>query len=155
MEFSDAPLSSEMTANTVASDFARKAAQWALIMDRVATQQTLLDALKADLIEDLRDFGVQDHKGSYILDLPRAYEVAGKKFTGLKYQRGSSRTADAAKAEQLAKEKGLLDRLFPATPTFDPQEVYVAFQEGLLTEEEVDLIFPEKTTWSFVRVGAK
>ncbi|WP_189764378.1 hypothetical protein [Streptomyces xanthochromogenes] len=144
-----------MTANTVASDFNRKAAQWALIMDRVATQQTLLEALKADMIEDLQDFGVRDHKGSYVLDLGRSYEVAGKKFTGLKYQRGSTRTANTEKAEQLAKEKGLVERLFPAQPVFDPQEVYVAFQEGLLTEEEVDQIFPEKTTWSFVRVGAK
>ncbi|MDJ0463158.1 hypothetical protein [Streptomyces sp. H27-C3] len=155
MEFSDAPLASSTNANTTESDFNRKAAQWALVKDRVEAQQNLLDTLKEDMVEDLKDFGVRDDKGSYVIDLGRSYEVNGKAFTGLKYQKGTTRIADQDTAERLAKEKGLHGRLFPAQPAFDAQEVYVLFQEGLLTEEEVDEIFPEKVTWSFVRVGAK
>ncbi|WP_409238330.1 hypothetical protein [Streptomyces sp. PA5.6] len=155
MEFSDAPPASAITARTPEGDFNRKAAQWALIRDRVETQQTLLDSLKDDMVEDLKEFGVRDDKGSYIIDLGRSYEVAGKKFTGLKYQKRSTRIADEDTAARLATEKGLYNRLFPAQPVFDAQEVYVLFQEGLLTEAEVDEIFPEETTWSFVRVGAK
>ncbi len=155
MEFSDAPPASAINANTPESDFNRKAAQWALIKGRVETQKTLLDSLKDDMVEDLKEFGVRDDKGSFVIDLGRSYEVAGKKFTGLKYQKGTTRIADEDTAERLAKDKGLYDRLFPAQPAFDAQEVYVLFQEGLLTEEEVDEIFPEKVTWSFVRVGAK
>lgn len=155
MEFSDAPPANTNNANTPETDFNRKAAQWALIKDRVETQKTLLDSLKDDMVEDLKEFGVRDDKGSYVIDLGRSYEVAGKRFTGLKYQKGTTRIADEDTAERLAKEKGLYGRLFPAQPAFDPQEVYVLFQEGLLTEEEVDEIFPEKVTWSFVRVGAK
>ncbi|MFI2616698.1 hypothetical protein [Streptomyces sp. NPDC018584] len=155
MEFSDAHPASAINANTPESDFNRKAAQWALIKDRVETQQTLLDSLKSDMVEDLKEYGVRDDKGSYVIDLGRSYEVAGKKFTGLKYQKGTTRIADEDTAERLGKAKGLYDRLFPAQPAFDAQEVYVCFQEGLLSEEEVDEIFPEKVTWSFVRVGAK
>lgn len=155
MEFSDAPLASSANANTAESDFNRKAAQWALIKDRVETQQTLLDALKEDMVADLKALGVRDDKGSYVMDLGRSYEVNGKAFTGLKYQKGTTRIVDEDAAGRLAKEKGLHKRLFPSQPTFDAQEVYVLFQEGLLTEEEVDAIFPEKVTWSFVRVGAK
>lgn len=155
MEFSDAPPASVINAHTPESDFNRKAAQWALIKDRVETQKTLLDSLKDDMVEDLKEFGVRDDKGSYVIDLGRSYDVAGKSFTGLKYQKGTTRIADEDTAERLGKEKGLYDRLFPPQPVFDAQEVYVLFQEGLLTEEEVDEIFPEKVTWSFVRVGAK
>ncbi|KUL44720.1 hypothetical protein ADL22_12310 [Streptomyces sp. NRRL F-4489] len=155
MEFSDAPLASYVSANTPESDFQRKAARWAMIRDRVAAQQMLLDSLKQEMIEDLREFGVRDEKGSYALDLGRSYEVGGKSFTGLKYQRSVTREVDEDAASRIGKEKSVYDRLFPPRPVFDAQEVYVLFQEGLLTEEEVDQVFPEKTVWSFVRVGGK
>ncbi|WP_274916922.1 hypothetical protein [Streptomyces sp. WZ-12] len=153
MQFSDAPASSALTASTPESDFNRKAAQWALIRDRVEAQNRVLDGLKDAMVTDLKNHGVKDDKGSFVIDLGTSYEVAGKSFSAMKYERSVRRAADENVAEELAQKKGLLDRLFPRQRMFDPDEVYVLLQEDLLTEDEVDAIFPEHESFRLVRVG--
>lgn len=165
MDFSDAPAGSVLTANTPESAFERKAAQWALIKSRVDTQTTLLNKLRDDMTVDLREIGVQDEKGSYIIELPRPLSVGDKKFKGMKLERYTSEGLNEDEAETIARdldsqaaEKGddavIYDRLFPLVRQFDPQEAYVLYQEGLLSEEDLERIFPEKEGFRFVRVAA-
>ncbi|WP_063728956.1 hypothetical protein [Streptomyces sp. RTd22] len=165
MDFSDAPAESVLTANTPESAFERKAAQWALIKARVDTQTSLLNKLRDDMTVDLREFGVQDEKGSYIIELPRPLSVADKKFKGMKLERYTTQGMDEDEAEAIARDldseatgKGndavIYDRLFPLVRQFDPQEAYVLYQEGRLTEDHLDRIFPEKEGFRFVRVAA-
>ncbi|MFK0015776.1 hypothetical protein [Streptomyces sp. NPDC091027] len=165
MEFSDAPAESVLTANTPESAFERKAAQWAVIKARVDTQTTMLNKLRDDMTADLRQFGIQDDKGSYIIELPSPLSVADKKFKGMKLERYTSQSMDEDEAENIARhldtdaeahgaDAAVYDRLFPKVRQFDPQEAYVLYQEGVLTDEHMDRIFPEKEGFRFVRVAA-
>jgi hypothetical protein len=165
VDFSDAPAESVLTANTPESQFERKAAQWALIKHRVDTQTTLLNKLRDDMTADLREVGIQDEKGSYIIELPRQLRVGDKPFKGMKLERYTTQGMDEDEAEGIARdldaeatEKGgdavVYARLFPMVRQFDAQEAYVLYQEGLLTEEQMDRIFPEKEGFRFKRVDA-
>ncbi|MCC3766027.1 hypothetical protein [Streptomyces sp. UNOC14_S4] len=133
--------------------FRRKAARWALVRSQIEAQTRILDDLKRSLSANLQEFGIRDDNGSYIIDLGTTYEVSGKPFTALKLECSRQRTADEDVAERIALEKNLLDRLFPHRRVFDPQEVHVLLQEDLLTEDEVDEIFPEEISYRFVRAG--
>jgi hypothetical protein len=83
----------------------------------------------------------------------------------MKLERYTSEGLDEDEAETIAREldtqaaeKGddavVYDRLFPLVRQFDPQEAYVLYQEGLLSEEDLERIFPEKEGFRFVRVAA-
>ncbi|MET9119975.1 hypothetical protein [Streptomyces sp. NPDC004528] len=172
MEFSDAPAESVLNANTPESAFERKAAQWAIIKTRVDSQTTLLNKLRDDMSDDLRSFGIKDEKGSYIIELPQPLSVSDKKFKGMKLERYTTQTSDEDVAETVAREvdqeaaervaagledlqeKTVYDRLFPLVRVFDPQEAYVLYQEGRLSDDDMDRMFPEKEGWRFVRVAA-
>jgi hypothetical protein len=165
VEFSDAPAESVLTANTPESAFERKAAQWAVIKSRVDTQTSMLNKLRDDMSVDLREFGIQDDKGSYIIELPRPLRVGDKQFKGMKLERYTTQGLDEDAAEDIARDLDtaaaeggndavLYDRLFPMVRQFDPQEAYVLYQEGLLAEEHLERIFPEKEGFRFKRVDA-
>ncbi|MEU7278661.1 hypothetical protein AB0A69_07705 [Streptomyces sp. NPDC045431] len=165
MDFSDAPAESVLTANTPESAFGRKAAQWALIKHRVDTQTTLLNKLRDEMAVDLREVGIQDEKGSYIIELPRPLRVGEKSFKGMKLERYTSQGLDEDEAEDIARvldneatangaDAVVYERLFPMVRQFDPQEAYVLYQEGLLTDEHMERIFPEKEGFRFKRVDA-
>ncbi|MFI1796541.1 hypothetical protein ACH427_04170 [Streptomyces sp. NPDC020379] len=149
----DTPDASSSQNEAPEAAFRGKAAKWALIKSRIEAETRILENLKKSLSADLQEFGIRDANGSYIIDLGTSYEVSGKPFTALKLECSRRRTADEDTAERIALEKGLLDRLFPHRRTFDPQEVHVLLQEDLLTEDEVDAIFPEETSYRFVRAG--
>ncbi|MGD6750315.1 hypothetical protein [Streptomyces sp. BH105] len=161
MDFSDAPAESVLTANTPESAFERKAAQWALIKHRVDTQSRILNKLRDDMTLDLREVGIQDEKGSYIIELPRPLTVGDKAFKAMKLERYVSQDTDEEAAEDIVRDldaeaagTGIEERLFPMVRQFDPQEAYVLYQEGLLTEDHLRRIFPEKEGFRFKRVDA-
>ncbi|MFF1711207.1 hypothetical protein [Streptomyces sp. NPDC058268] len=165
MEFSDAPAGSVLTANTPESAFERKAAQWFLIKDRVDTQTTLLNKLRDDMSADLRAIGVQDEKGSYIIELPQPLRLGEKQYKGMKLERYTTQQTNEDEAEAIARDLDteatkqgqdavIYDRLFPMVRQFDALEAYVLYQEGRLTEEDLDRIFPETEAFRFKRVAA-
>jgi hypothetical protein len=57
---------------------------------------------------------------------------------------------DTTKAEAVARQKDIYDRLFKPVPTLDQDAVMVAVLEGLITDEELAEIFPKKTIFAFV-----
>lgn len=70
-------------------------------------------------------------------------------------QAKSSVTTDLFRAEAIARQKKIYNRLFRPVPTLDEGAVMVAREQGLLTDADVDEIFPRKTTYSFVPEKAK
>jgi len=53
-------------------------------------------------------------------------------------------------AEDLIEKKGLTDRLYKTVRIVDEDELMAALYEGLLTEEEVDEMFPAKVVWALM-----
>lgn len=100
--------------------------------------------------------GQVDEKGSKFWDLPAPIEVNGQKFTSVKREKRTSIGLDADATEVLMTQKGLKDRVFKevTTTVLDQEELYVLNQEGLLTDEELDALFTETTTYAFKPIRA-
>ncbi len=57
---------------------------------------------------------------------------------------------DETRAEAIARKLGIYDRLFRPVMQLDEAAVMVAVQEGILTDRDLDEIFPKKTVHAFV-----
>lgn len=57
---------------------------------------------------------------------------------------------DETKAEAIARQRGIYERLFKPVMQLDDSAVLVALKEGLLTEVDVAEIFVKKTTYAFL-----
>jgi uncharacterized protein YicC (UPF0701 family) len=66
-----------------------------------------------------------------------------------------SQTVDEMTAEAIARDHGLYDRLFKPVMQLDEDAVLVARQQGLLTDEELERMFPKKRVYSLVPEKAK
>ena len=90
--------------------------------------------------------GEPDDKGHLWYSLEQ--EVDG--YRSLQRQRKVSQSLDMEEATRILKEKGLDSRCFVMQPVLDEDAVMSCLYEGLLTEEDVDTMFPKKITWAFI-----
>lgn len=112
-------------------------------IDDLVKEQSVL---KTDLSQFVDEFGEYDAKGHRIFELPE--EVDG--YVSLQRQRRVSQRLDADEAERILKDKKLTDRCYKLMPVLDEDAVMSCFYEGLLTEEDIDTMFPKTETWAFV-----
>ena len=69
-------------------------------------------------------------------------------------QRKVSKNLDIDKAEEVLAKKGIKDACIKMVPVLDEDAIMSAFYEGYLTEEDIDAMFPSKTSYAFI-VDAK
>lgn len=113
-----------------------------LIDDKTKEKATI----QSELSNIVDEFGEPDEKGHLWIRLP--HEVDG--YTSLQRQRKVSQTLDEDTAEELLKSKGLYDRCYEERPVLKEDEVMACLYDGLLTEEDIDKMFPKKVTWAFI-----
>jgi hypothetical protein len=102
--------------------------------------------LRAQLFEALDADGVEDDKGNIIIELPQ--EVEG--YFSVVKQRRVSRKIDEDKAAEIITSKGLEDTLYKTVITVDEDALMAALYEDVLTEEEIDAMYPQSVTWALV-----
>lgn len=103
--------------------------------------------LKPELFSKIEADGFEDEKGNWWLELPNPIEG----YVGLqKQKRVSRKKPNEARAEEIAAEKGLEDRLFKTVRVLDEDALMACLYEGLLTEEEVDEMFPPSVVWALM-----
>jgi hypothetical protein len=112
-------------------------------IDDMTKEKSVIQAELSDLVDTT---GEPDEKGSLWLHLP--HEVDG--YTALQRQRKVSQVLDQDEAESILKSKGLFDRCYEMQPVLKEDEVMAAHFEGLITEAEIDKMFPNKVSWAFV-----
>lgn len=110
----------------------------------------LRDELKA-YVETTHD--VTDVDGHQYRELSSPVTVAGKTYKTLKRERRVSTTLNEDRLLELAHEKGFTDRVIKTMEYVDQDEIYVLYQEGKLTEEELDSLFDRNITWAFRPIG--
>lgn len=125
--------------------------EFAGLGDQIKALTKRKDDIKKRLSESVEDSGEEDDKGHVWLELDE--EVAG--IGALKRERRVGQTLDPDKAQALLEAKGLGDRCYKLVPVLDEDEVMAAHYEGLLTEAEIDSMFPKKVTFAFVPVKAR
>lgn len=102
--------------------------------------------IKTELSTIVDEQGEVDDKGHIWYQLPE--EVGG--YRAIKRERRVSQTLDLEEAERILKEKGLETRCFTMMPVLNEDAVMSCLYEGLLTEEEIDKMYPKKVSWAFV-----
>lgn len=128
---------------------------------------------KKELLKLIESQGEIDNKGSNYYELPNPIHVDGKTYSGIKRERRSGKEFDESIATELLESKGLYDRAEveeftkyiinqienfsqPVSVSFqigvDQDEIYLAYQNDLITEEEVDSCFIEKEYFAFIKL---
>jgi hypothetical protein len=102
--------------------------------------------LRAELFESLDSEGVEDDKGNIIIELPE--EVDG--VSSIVKQRRVSRKIDEDKAADIIHSKGLQDSLYKTIIVVDEDALMAALYEDVLTEAEIDEMYPQSITWALV-----
>ena len=112
-------------------------------LEDLTKEQTELKTFLSNLVDAE---GEPDDKGHLWYSLEQ--EVDG--YRSLQRQRKVSQSLDMQEATRILIEKGLDSRCFVMQPVLDEDAVMSCLYEGLLTEEDVDTMFPKKITWAFI-----
>lgn len=128
--------------------------EWAVTRDQVTALTTRMNHQRDRIIAAVEARGYADHKGHQYIDLPFALQVGDTTYTRIKRERRVTVVADEDAAKRIAIERGVLDRAFPSVPALDEAELYVLFQEEILTEADMGEIFTKKESFAFRGVAA-
>lgn len=104
--------------------------------------------LKKRLSTIVEEHGEEDEKGHLWLELPEA--TGG--YQSLKRERRVHTGLDEDKAERILAAAGLTERCYRMEPVLDQDEIMAALYEGLLTEAQIDEMYPQKISYAFVPV---
>lgn len=122
---------------------------WAALKTQVDRLTAQLNHLRDRISAEVEAAGYADESGHIRLPLAEPFEFGGKRYEGIKRERRVSPSVNHERLEALAEQRGLTDRLFPLRPVADEEEIYVLYQEQILTEADVDALFDYKVTWAF------
>jgi hypothetical protein len=123
--------------------------QYLSLKDEAALLSSRSNQLKEQLLNavDEEEFDEKGHKKLILDD-----EIKGQ--VTLTKQRRVSKNLDMNVAEELLTAKGIKDKCLKMVPILDESAIMAAFYEGLLTEDDIDAMFPAKVTYAFL-VDAK
>lgn len=128
-----------------------KTTRYAALLKQIKTLTEERDTLKRDLSQTVSTVGEPDEDGHRYLDFGRPIGD----YTGFQWQRRVSRTLDEDAALSLLIHRGLEDRCIEHRPEVIQDEVMACVAEGLLSEEDLDVMFPPKVSFAFCTVKAK
>lgn len=111
-------------------------------IDDLTKEQAVVKSYLSELVDNE---GQEDDKGHRWIVLDQ--EVDG--YKSLQRVRRVSQRLDEEVALQMLKEKGLDSRCFEMKPVIKEDEVMACLYEGLLSEEDVDKLYPKTIVWAF------
>lgn len=121
--------------------------QWTLLKDDVEEANRELASLRDQCIAAIEARGERDHRGSQWIKLP--FPIGNKGFTSIKRERRISHQTDEEVAEAITRSKDCYEVCFPLRRILDQEELYVQYQKGVLSQEDMDMIFTQVESWSF------
>jgi hypothetical protein len=128
-------------------DLESQTKEYVAVKNNIEFYEARQKELRSALFDKIETDGFEDDKGNLWLELPS--EIEG--YVGLqKQKRVSRKKPNDARAEEIAQDKGLEDRIFKTVRVLDQDELMACLYEGLLTEEEVDEMFPPTVTWALM-----
>lgn len=136
---------------TKANDIATTLRQFLTLKVQSETIDDRLSTLKKDLQEAVTSAGYEDDLGNFWFDLDEPVDVDGYgTCLKLKRERRVKISVDDDAAEALLREKGLYEDCTTTVTILDEEEIRKAHYKGLLTDEDIDVIFPQTVTYAFV-----
>lgn len=130
-------------------DIKSKVRQYLALRDEAALLTKRTNQIKEELLVEVDqvEFDDRGHKKLVIEDEHKGEVTLTK-------QRRVSKSLDMDVAESILTAKGIKDKCIKMIPTLDEGSIMSAFYEGLLTEADIDAMFPSKVTFAFL-VDAK
>ena len=120
--------------------------QYVSLKDEVTSIEARVTTLKKRIISAVEELGEPNEKGSIVL--PLNDHTSGT--ANVVKQRRVSKAFDEDKANNLLQEKGLFETVTKTITVLDQDAVMAAYYDGKLTDEDIELMFPEKVTWALV-----
>ena len=117
-----------------------------VLKDRIDGLTSMQTEVKSKLRDGVKELGQEDDKGHLVVEL----DDDSLGVTQVVHQRRVSKTLDIEIAKSILDSKGLSDRCITMVPVLDENEIMLAYQDGLITEEDIDTMFPAKVTWALV-----
>lgn len=102
--------------------------------------------MKSRVVEQLKELGEEDSKGNLVIEI----KDKETKINSVVHQKRVSKSLDMEKAEQILKAKGIKDRCIITVKTISEEEIMAAYFEGLITEAEIDEMFPSKVSYALI-----
>jgi hypothetical protein len=138
--------SPEEPRNTDENDLVARTKKYAFLKSQLDYLEKEQKALREELFTFLDGEGEVDDKGNIMVQLPQ--EVDG--FNSIIKQRRVTRKVDELKAEEIITAHGLEETLYKTVRVVDEDALMAALYEEVLTEEEVDEMYPPKVVWALV-----
>lgn len=102
--------------------------------------------IKTRLITTVDEFGEVDGKGHIVFDIDEPETGTSR----LMKQRKVSKPLDEEAAYALLEEKGIKDQCVVMVPQLDQDEIMASLYKGILTEADIDVMFPPKISYAFI-----
>ena len=128
------------------NDLESQAKQYIFFKKQIEYFESEIKSLREKLFEDIDANGELDGSGNLFVEL--STEIDG--VTMLQKQKRVSRKIDPQMADNLIVSKGLETELYKTIQIIDEDALMAALYEGKLTEEEVDLMYPQKIVWALI-----
>lgn len=128
------------------NDLEVQAKQYIFFKKQVEYFESELKSLREKIFEDIDAKGEVDGSGNLFVEL--STEIDGVNM--LQKQKRVSRKIDPQMADNLIVSKGLEQELYKTIQVIDEDALMAALYEGKLTEEEVDLMYPQKIVWALI-----
>lgn len=127
-------------------DLKRTIRQYLSLKDEVDLLSKRQSELKKRLSDAVDSAGETDDRGHITLNV----EDDIKGDVKLTRQKRVSKTLDLQVAEEILTKRGIKDACIKMIPTLDEAAIMAAFYEDRLTEEDIDAMFPAKTSYAFL-----
>ena len=126
--------------------FETQARQYIFVKKQMEFFESELKKLREQIFEHVDTAGEVDGSGNLFVELPS--EIEGVKT--IQKQRRVSRKINPEMADNVIMSKGLESELYKTIQIIDEDALMAALYEGKLTEEEIELMYPEKVVWALI-----
>jgi len=127
-------------------DFETQARQYIFVKKQMEFFESELKKLREQIFEHVDTSGEVDGSGNLFVELPS--EIEGVKT--IQKQRRVTRKINPEMADNVIMSKGLENELYKTIQIIDEDALMAALYEGKLTEEEIELMYPEKVVWALI-----
>lgn len=148
-----APAAHQEMSEAQYEEFLRMAREMILVREQKVRTANREAELKSVLMEQLQDYG--DPYGQQGQHQKIAFPKAIRGIAAFIRQAKVTTEVNQTRAEAIARQRGIYDRLFKPVMQLDDAAVLVALEEGLLTETDIEEIFVKKQIFAFVPEKAK
>lgn len=141
-----AKVKEEVSGAEESESFASKARKYIMFKKQVDFAEKELKELKEGIFSVVDDEGETDASGNKFVQFDSPIEG----IVSIQKQKRVSRKIDETLADQIIEEKGLQDSLYKMVRQVDEDALMAALYSGVLTEEDIDIMYPEKVIFALV-----